>query len=104
MQKLNAIDDLLLVTIIKSQVCYEERIPLDTKCLSPPACSELLAVGGFPSAPAAPRQRAEPKRLHSVSNAILLFSNVIAGQSRDSRFNDRMDVCDTPTMKQDEQR
>jgi hypothetical protein len=60
--------DLLLVTIIKSQVCYEEPIPLDTKCLSPSArselladieClspsarSELLAVGGFPSAPAA---------------------------------------------------
>jgi hypothetical protein len=59
--------NLLLVTIIKSQVCYEERIPLDTKCLSTPARSELLAVGGFPSAPAAPRQRAEPKRLYSAS-------------------------------------
>jgi hypothetical protein len=44
--------DLLLVTIIKSQVCYEDRIPLDTKCLSPPARSELLAVRGFPSASA----------------------------------------------------
>jgi hypothetical protein len=26
--------DLLLETIIKSQVCYEERIPFDTECLS----------------------------------------------------------------------
>jgi hypothetical protein len=59
--------DLLLETITKSQVCYEERILLDTTCLSPPAGSELLALGGFPSASAAPRHRAEPKRLHSAS-------------------------------------
>jgi hypothetical protein len=41
--------DLLLETIAKSQVCYEDRIPLDTGRLSPPAGSELLALGGFPS-------------------------------------------------------
>jgi hypothetical protein len=28
---IQVIGDLLLVTIIKAQVCYEERIPLDTK-------------------------------------------------------------------------
>jgi hypothetical protein len=57
---------LLLGTIIKSQVCYEERILLDTKCQSLPARFEPLAVGGFPSALDAPRQRVGPKRLHSA--------------------------------------
>jgi hypothetical protein len=42
---------LLLVTIIECQVCYEERIPLDTKCPSPPARCEVLAAGGFASEP-----------------------------------------------------
>jgi hypothetical protein len=55
---------LLLVTIIKSRVCYEEQIPLDTNCQSRLARYEALAVGGFPSAPAT--QRIEPKRLHSA--------------------------------------
>jgi hypothetical protein len=40
--------DLLLVTIIKSRVCYEEWIPFDHN----PARSELVAVGGFPFASA----------------------------------------------------
>jgi hypothetical protein len=36
-----------IYSFIKSQVCYEQRITLDTKlkCLSPPGRSELLVVG-----------------------------------------------------------
>jgi hypothetical protein len=59
----------LLVSIEKAQVYYEERLLLVSKfnSLSTPASYELLlAVGGFTSATAAPRQHAEPRRLHSV--------------------------------------
>jgi hypothetical protein len=43
-----------------------ERIPLVSKCLSPPSRSELLTVAGFPSGTAAPPQRAELGRLLSA--------------------------------------
>jgi hypothetical protein len=50
----------------KYNACSEEWTPLNTKCLSPPAHSELMDVGGLPSATAAPRQRSEPRCLHSA--------------------------------------
>jgi hypothetical protein len=56
----------LVVKVSRNLNFIHERIPLVFICLSPPACSELLGVGGFPTATAAPTQRAEPVRLHST--------------------------------------
>jgi hypothetical protein len=59
-------DDYVVTPCIyrKSQVPYDKRIPPVATWLSPPARSGQQALGGFPPAPAAPRQHAEPRRLH----------------------------------------